>query len=105
MKEIQLTHGQVTIVDDEDFEWLSQWKWYAQLNQSDGKYRAVRNKRIGPRNEDRKIMIWMHREILGAGNEIKVDHKNHNPLDNRKINLRLATSSQNNMNAAIRKDS
>ena len=30
MKEIQLTQGQVAIVDDADFEWLRQWKWHAQ---------------------------------------------------------------------------
>lgn len=30
MKEMPLTQNQVAIVDDEDYEWLSEFKWYAQ---------------------------------------------------------------------------
>lgn len=29
MKEIKLTQDKIAIVDDEDFEWLSGYKWYA----------------------------------------------------------------------------
>jgi hypothetical protein len=29
MKEIPLGNGQFTKVDDEDYEWLNQYKWYA----------------------------------------------------------------------------
>ena len=29
LKEITLTRGQCTLVDDKDFDWLNQWKWYA----------------------------------------------------------------------------
>lgn len=28
MKTIPLSQGKFAIVDDEDFGWLSQWKWY-----------------------------------------------------------------------------
>ena len=37
----------------------------------------------------------MHREILNAPAGVLVDHINHNGLDNRKANLRLATRAQN----------
>ena len=41
MKEIQLTQGKVALVDDDDFEYLNQWKWYySKLNY------AMRSKRI-----------------------------------------------------------
>jgi hypothetical protein len=44
--------------------------------------------------------IRMHRIILGLADDepLQVDHVNHDPIDNRRINLRLATQSQNNAN-------
>jgi hypothetical protein len=40
----------------------------------------------------------MHREIVNAGDDQLCDHINHNGLDNRKANLRLATRCQNSWN-------
>lgn len=88
MKYIELTKGQRAIVDDEDYEWLNQWKWCAV--QDDHRYYAIR--RLGHRR------IAMHRVIINASNDQFVDHKNNNGLDNRRDNLRLATSSQNQHN-------
>ena len=89
MREIKLTQGKVALVDNEDFEWLNQWRWYF-----DNGYAARRSKKI-----------LMHRVIMQAKKGQLVDHIDHNTLDNRKQNLRIATRSQNNMNAYIRKDS
>ena len=41
---------------------------------------------------------YMHRIIMNAKPDEKVDHINHNKLDNRKENLRISTSAQNNHN-------
>lgn len=40
----------------------------------------------------------LHRYLLDAPKHKEVDHINHNKMDNRKINLRMATRSQNAMN-------
>ena len=51
-----------------------------------------------------KSGIYLHRFVMDCPDDIEVDHKFHNPLDNRKSKLRLATSSQQKMNTHIRKD-
>jgi hypothetical protein len=92
MQEIQLTKGQVALVDDEDFEWLNRWKWAAGYFKSSNGYYAQRH-------ETRLKVVRMHRIIMGVTDrKIQVDHINHNTLDNRRCNLRLSTVAQNHMN-------
>lgn len=66
---IPLTKGQVAIVDAADYEWLSQWNWYANYSKTTKHFYAMK---------------WpstaMHRLILGlrAGNPLHGDHANRN---------------------------
>ena len=83
---IPLSRGLVAIVDDEDFEWLSQWKWSASKQGRD-RWRAMRVLWNGGNQK----AILMHRLLLGATAEQTVDHINGNPLDNRRANLRLCS--------------
>jgi hypothetical protein len=87
MKRIQLTHGKITLVDDKSFPYLSQFKWRAKYDQTTGRWYAARY-------EGNKV-IYMHRQLMDAPSGMYVDHRNGNGLDNRKRNLRLATSAQN----------
>jgi len=84
-KEIQLTKGQVALVDDEDYEKLSTTKWRAV---SYGYAISI----------DGEKGLLMHRVIMNAKKGEIVDHKNHNTSDNRKENLRIVTHAQNMMN-------
>jgi hypothetical protein len=87
MKELTLTKGHVAIVDDEDFERLSKYKWtYLPPGY------ARRNSKANGENRS----IALHREVLGITDPaIKVDHINRNGLDNRRANLRVCTNQQN----------
>lgn len=44
------------------------------------------------------MTISMHRFILEVERGVKIDHKSRNSLDNRRGNLRMATTGQNRMN-------
>lgn len=102
MKKIKLTRGYFAIVDDDDFKILSQFKWTAQPK-GDGRVYAYRmSKRTKP-FEKRKI-IFMHRELMDVDSNHVVDHKNHNTLDNRRSNLRIATHAENMRNRIIQKN-
>lgn len=89
MKEIDLTRGQVALVDDEDFEYLNQFKWCVQKGKNT--LYAVRNNY----NNGKSATQYMHGAILnGKG----IDHIDHNGLNNQRSNLRLCSQSENSMN-------
>lgn len=90
MKTISLTKGQVALVDDEDFEYLNQWKWYAHRAWGNSFYAA----RMNPRPN--KKVILMHREVFKDSR--RCDHRDGNGLNNQKENLRPATKRQNGRN-------
>jgi hypothetical protein len=94
MKEIQLTQGKVALVDDEDFEYLNQWKWCCRKNVTKGSINYYAGRSGGSVLKYR--YIHMHKVILKT--DKLVDHKNRNGLDNRKDNLRIASKSDNSKN-------
>lgn len=89
MKEIPLTQGRVAVVDDDDFQYLMQWKWCAHKYRHG--YRAVRSTNPGTE--------MMHRVILAAQKGEQVDHADGNGLNNVRSNIRLATHAQNMQNS------
>ena len=89
MKLIPLTKGKHAIVDDEDFEYLNQWKWHFAKG-----YSVRRLTKDG----GKQGRIYMHRVVNKTPDGLHTDHRNANKLDNRKNNLRDCTNSQNQMN-------
>ncbi len=92
MKEIPLIQGLVALVDDEDFEWLSRWKWHA--------WKCRHHKTYYARRQAGKTELLMHRVILGLsrGDGIQSDHADRDGLNNCRGNLRICTRAQNGTN-------
>ncbi len=87
-------------VDDADFEWLNQWKWWAY---SGGKttyagrsvwHDNTPGKRLG------RYTITMHGLVAGTPPRGWTDHKDHNGLNNQRENVRPCSASQNGANRA-----
>jgi len=94
MKEIKLTQGLIAFVDDDDFERLNSFKWFA--HKSGNAYYAETIISVGYKKQD---VLKMHRLVMNLGRcEMVVDHKDMNGLNNTKENLRVCTRSQNAMN-------
>ena len=90
MKEIQLTQGKVALVDDEDFDRVSQFKWFA--DKHNHSFYACRK---GCRVNGKQKTISMHGFIL---NGKWIDHRDGDGLNNQKSNLRFCNNQQNQMN-------
>ena len=73
MKQIQLDKGKVALVDDEDYEYLNKYNWFAHKNKY-GRYYACRDEHVG----ELKKRIYMARQIMGCehGDKKIVDHIN-----------------------------
>lgn len=92
-KYIPLSSGRLTVVDDDDYEWLSQTKWA-----DDSRGYAIRSKVT---DGGYKTTEKMHRLITSAEDDEIVDHINGVPWDNRKENLRIVSTSENGKNKGL----
>lgn len=80
--------GKYALVDDKDYELVSRYRWF--LNQ-DGYAISGRKRR-----SDKSIL--MHRMVMNTPTGMLTDHKNQDKLDNRRENLRICNTSENNRN-------
>lgn len=96
--EIQISPVLRATVSAEDYNELSQFKWYASTATSSGKTytRVYRFEIVG----GIKRGISMARQILGLehGDMREADHIDHDTLNNTRSNLRVVTKVQNAMN-------
>lgn len=94
-------HGRKEVlVDDEDFEYLNQFRWSAHKLKN-----VFYTTRHSQRQLGKQKTILMHREIMKTPINMVCDHINHNTMDNRKENLRNCLAIQNLYNKSSSKSS
>lgn len=93
---IPLTRGQFALVDACDYRRVNAFKWHAHWSPNTRTYYADR--KLPSKIAGKQNSVSMHRFILDAPEGISVDHKNHDTLDNRRSNLRLANRVQQGAN-------
>ena len=96
MKELKIENSsRFAVVDDEDFERLSKYKWYTTLPsdniiRTEEKFYVTKNYSLAS-------------EVMRR-DSVMFDHADKNPFNNLKENLRETTYSQNNHNRGKRKN-
>lgn len=96
---IPLTRGQYALVDFGDVQLIARHRWHSQPG---GKTFYAAAWVVRP--DGSKFHLWMHRVILGLPEEFECDHRDGNGLNNRRENLRRATTQENRRNVGLRRD-
>jgi hypothetical protein len=90
---IPLTQGKFAIIDYADRELVLPYKWHLKNGY------AARRRKVADGHGP--CVILMHRVLCPVHEGMEVDHRNRDRLDNRRENLRPATSAQNKANGAV----
>jgi len=96
MRQLILNDGSAALVDDIDYYYLSQWIWH--LHSVFGVDYVARSVRENKRCK----LLFIHKEVaerMRLNITLIIDHKDRNPLNNCRDNLREATKSQNMANS------
>lgn len=94
----QRTSDETILVDDQDYELIKEYSWYVlRMPRDDHLQKYVRA--VTSYYKEGKIThareVYLHRFIMQPPKGMVVDHINGNGLDNRRVNLRVVTPSQN----------
>ena len=89
---LPLVKGGTALIDEEDYIRVRELSWTT----NDRGYVVS-----WWRKEGKKGCIYLHALIMETPKGKHTDHKNHNKLDNRKVNLRICTQAENTRNRQI----
>ena len=88
MPEIILSQGEVAVVDEEDFDYLNQWKWCVlKVEKLCYAVRSIKGS-----------VVLMHRQLLDVPKGEEIDHRDGDGLNNCRSNLRTCNHQQNHYN-------
>jgi hypothetical protein len=92
---LKLKNGIEVLLDDEDLPRVSMQGWVAHYNPLNKRYYIVRAPKKNDKNRTKSTLQYLSRELMNVTDpKFLVDYINHNPLDNRKANLRVCSRRQ-----------
>jgi hypothetical protein len=102
MKRIPLTRGKVALIDDEDFDRVSQYTWFCRAEGYAARgYVAGYRDPTQPHSKNSNQIIkieYLHRFLMKPPDGMTVNHINGNRLDDRRCNLRICTKMESSRN-------
>jgi hypothetical protein len=101
MQQIELSQGQVALVDDADFPLLSEHRWCYRPERGGRQGYAVRHAKV----EGKDRLAYLHREIMQPPPGMEVIFLNHDRLDCRRENLRVVSKQEARQHHRVRRDS
>lgn len=96
MKTIKLTQGKVALVDDADYEAVSQYRWHAQKMG-----RCFYAARSVKKPDGRPAYQFLHHFLMPG--VARIDHRDGNGCNDQRKNIRPATKRQNSQGARQKK--
>lgn len=93
--EIKDAKGLIALIDKEDFEKVSKYKWNGHKKPYDKTWYFSASIKI---SRDKYKRLELHNLIMDCPSGLYVDHIDGNGLDNRKQNLRICTFTENRRN-------
>jgi hypothetical protein len=97
-KQLILTNGMVALVDDEDFELASRFRWSPHTHKN--KHGQIIYAETSKMTNRVRTRMYLHRLLMSAQPGELVDHRDGDGLNNQRANLRLCTRVENGRNAA-----
>lgn len=97
---LELTQNLVALLDVEDVPLVEPYAWFARRAKYTHYVMAYLRGADG-----RATSLGLHRLLMNPPEGMAVDHINGDGLDNRRVNLRIVTVAENNMNSRVRRDS
>jgi len=101
MRKIELSQGRVALVDGEDFDWLSKWKWCYLRDPTKKTGYAIRRNNSKPKQPLIRMHVAIMKRYKRWQHGKQVDHINTCGCDNRKENLRLETRGEQGANGGL----
>jgi hypothetical protein len=88
---VELSGGYAAIIDRHDWRRVKRHSWHVHVSRGAGRKEGQPYARTNIKGKK----VYLHRFVLDAPPELHVDHKNHQTLDCRRINLEQVTHAEN----------